>query len=276
MWRNAIFIIAVVAVAASPLTARAGDSECPEIPDDEAKSKKLAGKYFGEGEELFQDKSHDEALQSFVCSLRIVEHENTVFNIAQVSMFVEDLEIAFQLLMDYVEEYPERETTQEVREIITEVAKILGKETGFEEPGPEEDSLEDDPLLALETEEESSSRQEEKEAEEAKKKRIFKIAGWSAVATGGASFLTAIILQGASASAKKDAQNATTYDSFLDDKDKRESLQAGATAMFITAVVLGGAGAGLLYLARDEDEKASAVELSLLPGPGGLTIKGMF
>ncbi|MCP4674600.1 MAG: hypothetical protein GY854_03605 [Deltaproteobacteria bacterium] len=273
MWIKAIFVFSVV-VLVYPATARAGDSECPEAPEDEAESRKLAGKYFGEGEQLFKDKSFGEALRSFVCSLRIVEHENTVFNIDQVVMSAEDLETAYQLLMEYITEYPGRETTPDVKNIVTEVAKVLGKEAEFEEPPLEDDSAED--LLGLEIEEEAPPNSKETENEKEKKKRILKIVGLSAIGTGGASLLTAIILQGASAAAKKDAKNATSYDSFLDHKDKRDNLQAGATAMFITAVVLGGAGAGLLYLARDEEEKPSTVEVSILPGPGGLTVKGMF
>ncbi|MCP4692612.1 MAG: hypothetical protein GY859_31520, partial [Desulfobacterales bacterium] len=56
-----------------------GLAECPERPSDEVEARELAGSLFADGEASFQEKHFDAALAKFVCSLRMAEHENTVF-----------------------------------------------------------------------------------------------------------------------------------------------------------------------------------------------------
>jgi hypothetical protein len=244
---------------------------CPERPADKAIARDLAGDYFVSAERSFKKELFDDALAKFLCSLRLVEHENTVFNIAHVTNFVTDKEAALHLFYAYVEDYPDGEITEEINEIIIELEEMLGKD-GSVRQYPPSDS-------ASGMEDASGEKAASDVAKEGiKMSRVVDIATWTGFGVGGASLIVAVILQGVSASAKKQAENATTYNDFVDAKEKHDSLQTGAIVMFVSAGIFGAAGAALMLWDKGllEGKKKNEVTLSLVPLPSGVVLEGRF
>ncbi len=245
---------------------------CPERPADKAIARDLAGDYFVSGERSFKQDLFDEALAKFVCSLRLVEHENTLFNIAHVTNFVKDKEAALQLFYAYVEDHPEGKTAEEIEKIIVELKEMLGKDSAMP-PYGSAGGMTDESLHG------SSDQAASDVAKEGiKMSKVVGIATWTGFGVGGASLIVAVILQGVAASAKKEAENATAYNDFLDAKDKYDGLQTGAIAMFVSAGIFGGAGAVLMLWDKGllESKTKSDVTVSLVPGPSGVILEGRF
>jgi hypothetical protein len=275
MLRSVMPIVVAVTLMAPAAMGEEAKNACPERPADEAIARDLAGDYFISAGRSFKKELFDDALAKFLCSLRLVEHENTVFNIAHVTNFVTDKEAALHLFYAYVDDYPDGETTDEIREIIFELEEMLGKE-GFGRQYPLSDGT-------TGMEDESFQRAEEKASSDVAKEgikmsKVVEIATWTSLGVGGTSLVIAGILQGVAVSAKNQAEKATTYNDFLDAKEKRDSLQTAAIAMFVSAGIFGGAGAALMLWDKGllEGKTKSEVTLSLVPLPSGVVLEGRF
>jgi hypothetical protein len=274
MLRNVMPMVVAMTLMAPVAMAEQTKTTCPERPASKAIARDLAGDYFVSAERAFKQELINEALAKFMCSLRLVEHENTLFNIAHVTTFVTDKEAALQLFYAYVEDYPRGKTTKEIKKIIVELEKQLGKEgPGAHSPADETGALD---AASLQSAEEKAAR--EVATQSIKMSKVVEIATWTCFGVAGASLFIAVILQGVSVAAGNRAENATTYNDFIDEKEKQESLQAGAVAMFITAGIFAGAGAALLLWDKGilKVKTKSEVELSLNPSPSGVVLEGRF
>lgn len=268
--KNSIYLVLTVFISAQTtaqeIEGQDGVFTCPDKPADENEANELAGHFFSRGEQLFKEGRFQDALQQFLCSLEIKEHDNTLFNIAHVASRVEDITAVHRLLTDYLADAPEGDTTDELKKMLEEVEAMSGLGTPVEEKKVPEVKIEEPPPPA-----EPVVVNEDK----GKKKRVLRTMGWISLGTGGASLITAAVLQGLAVSAKSDALDATTYDQFKSEKDKKESLQIGATVGFIAGGVLGGAGLAMLLLGADDESDGSAT-VSLVPAPDGLMLRGYF
>jgi hypothetical protein len=274
MLRNVMPMVVAMALMAPVAMAEQMKTTCPERPASKAIARDLAGDYFVSAERAFKKELINEALAKFMCSLRLVEHENTLFNIAHVTTFVTDKEAALQLFYAYVEDYPRGKTTKEIKEIIVELEKQLGEEgPRAHSPAGETGALDH---ASLQSAEEKATREVANQS--IKMSKVVEIATWTSFGVAGTSFFIAVILQGVSVAAGNRAENATTYDDFIDEKEKQESLQTGAVAMFVTAGIFGCAGAALLLWDKGilKVKTKSAVELSLNPSPSGVVLEGRF
>ena len=89
--------------------------DCPtEIPDDTAQRRSLAKKWFSLGEE--DTKSNDDvaALKAYQCSLKLVQHGFTAYNIAQIAERVGDLELAIASYNQYLLLIPDAPDAKDV------------------------------------------------------------------------------------------------------------------------------------------------------------------
>ena len=279
-----IFLVCTLMLTVSALHAEEKKVlSCPDKPDREAKARKLAGSLFADAEEAYESGRYQQSLMLFLCSMNMVEHPNTVINIEKTLNKFEDQATALPLLREYIALAPEGELTEKIstieKRIDDAVRRAAEPVCDCPEPKP----------VKIECPTEGDDGCDEAKAETTSAKRILQITGWADVGLGAGAFITAIVLQGLAGSHKNQAQNAETYDEFLDAKDKKRSFQISATTMFLTSALLAGTGLVHLFLLsrehktkssettppRDAD-KAGKAKISLVPGPAYLGIEGFF
>jgi len=305
-------ILLGVLVLAAPLAAEAG---CPAKPKNAVRAKRLAKKLFSKGGRLAQKEKYTQALDTFLCSLKMKNHENTVYNVAQVSKFVKDREVVRKRLETFLEKYPNHEARPELEELIASVdgtytppdnaeltapvadpttaeeAADEGAEDGAEEvatgppePGTEQPDEEEGPAgevasLFAEDEKPPVEQPAEEPQPSAGDEGVppTRVAGYVLLGTAGATLITAIALQGATGAAKNDALDASDYDQFTAREDKMKGLQTGATVFWVATGLLAGTGVVLLLLDTDEtDDGAGGAELEVRAAPNGVALQGRF
>ena len=293
--RITTLLLALASVlAAAPAASQDQPTACPEKPADQEIARNLAGSFFSSAERSFKEKRFDDALAKFVCSLRMMDHENTLFNVAHVALFAENKQAALALFRAYVADHPKGRTSREMRKMITQLESEAGSQEPASEapreeapPAPEPAEEEQAPTGAAAPAPEPKAAGAPEAAEGGKPggpmARYLKIGGWTGVGAGAAALVIGAVLQGVSAAARQDALDARDYGKFVDERDRSSSLQAGAIAGFVIGGVLGGAGAFLLlwdFKPRAEGKSApgteKGLELSVVPGASGLLVKGRF
>ena len=95
--------------------------KCPAKPKNSVRAKRLAKKFFNKGGKLAQKERYAAALDSFLCSLKMKPHENTVYNVAQVAKFVKDQTLVREKLNRFLEKHPKHESRPELEELISSV-----------------------------------------------------------------------------------------------------------------------------------------------------------
>ncbi len=117
---------------------------CPKVSESEV-PEETAGKLFAQGEEAFKKRRFKKALSRFMCSLEIVEHINTVFNIAQVIPFVKNRRTSLRWLHHYVANHEDNWTTRELKKVIIKLEVKMKRKPSWDpdtllhEPSPTED-----------------------------------------------------------------------------------------------------------------------------------------
>jgi hypothetical protein len=286
-WIAAVVAVLVVAV---PLLVDAGPKvKCPAKPQNQVRARRMAKKFFNKGGKFATKGKYTKALDSFLCSLRMKPHENTVYNVAQVAKFVKNQKVVKKHLEAFLAKHPGHDSTQEIEELI---ASVEGG-TAYPGPGPVAEEGPSEPTEPTvggaqteegqEVEDLFGADAEQVPAEEAEPvdevdegPPPMRIAGYVALGTGGAMLITAVALQGATGVAKNEALDSTNYGQFTTRKDKMEGLQTGATVCWILTGVLAGAGVALLVIDSQSEEGDGGVEVELEPGVSGLSVTGRF
>ncbi|MDJ0762952.1 MAG: hypothetical protein QNJ97_08190 [Myxococcota bacterium] len=276
-----IWMVCLIVILPLPALAENQAHACPERPEDETEAQALAGDLFAKGEQQYQAGQMDEALQSFLCSLSVIEHENTVFNIAQVARLSSDKAGALASLKRYRSGAVGTSTIEDIDEIIAELEKALQhatteqiKHAEAHQPGPNlEASQTDDP-----SDNEMGGKQAIAPSSDTKKSRKnkTKVIGWVLIGTGAAGLVTGSVLQGLAGAKKQNAQEVATYEQFLKEEDKMSAFQKGAYVGFIAGGVLAGTGIVLTLVSNGKEAPAANIALSLVPAPAGLVLEGRF
>ena len=249
---------------AVPLAAQETKSECPNRPAKAARAKNQARKWFDKGEKLSKKARLEDSLDAFLCSLKMKGHENTVFNIAQISKLIDDKRSTLKRLRQFREQNPNVDSAAEIDKLISELEEELGE-------GPPEPVLDDESLFGEE--------EPEPEPEEPAQGKIDRrTLSYILLGSAGATAVISIALQGAAGVNKKKAADATEWNAFSDKRDKMKGYQTGALIGFIATGALAGVG---LYLLLTDDREAeeddeNEVTLALVPAPAGVSLKGSF
>jgi hypothetical protein len=263
--------------------ALSADADCPKTPGDIASTKALAGELFAEGQKLFQRKQFEKAVSVFLCSLRLVEHENTVFNIAACLKNTPQKKTTLVPLREYVRDNPAARSSMELRALIRHVETAWGQPPSNlpEAPSqPPKDSTE--PSLP---EEADTSFQplpylhlpETQETAAPPVKQTRKILGWAAIALGAASVITAPVLLGLSLAAKDEANTTAQYADFEEARSRMHDLRMGGWITLSLGAALMATGAILLPLpGRNDSSEKTSPELSLGFFPNGMAWTGRF
>jgi tetratricopeptide (TPR) repeat protein len=99
MRRAAIMFLAVIlGGAARP------EKVCPEAPPKSARARReLAGSWFERGRALFKEQRSAEAIKAYQCSMRIVPHAFTAYNLAKAAESAGDRVLAVKSYRDYLD-----------------------------------------------------------------------------------------------------------------------------------------------------------------------------
>ncbi len=240
-------------VEGSSSEAASASFACPERPDKVARARKLAGQFFTEAEEFFDNDRYEEALHRFICSMVMVEHPNTVTNIERTLEKVEDKSGALEILKIYSALRPDGEMKAKMDEIIAGVEASIppAKQEDTAPPCPEVKVVESPPCPKL-----SDPKLEIEFKDRALK--VLRVGGWTASGIGAASFVTAIVFQAVAGSAKNRAQETASYDVFQDERDKNQKFQVAATSLFVAAALAAGVGVAELVLGGEQQRKYKA------------------
>jgi len=259
---------------------------CPERPDKQAKARKMAGAYFAEAEQAFDEALYEQALEKFVCSLVMTEHENTVTNIERTLEQLPDRAAALPILKTYDSLGPNGEFKTRIDELIADIEATLAAAKPEEpaeacpasEPSPPP-PCPPSPLPGIEIEYHG---------------RLVKtatVSAWAGIGVGAASFVSAIVFQALAGSAKNSAQSAVDYDLFLDERDKNKSFQTAATTLFVTSILTSAVGVVELFVLSEQQKRYAAEKkgpdkstttpspsttVSLVPGIGHLELEVRF
>jgi hypothetical protein len=296
------FAVAVLIVAV-PLMADAGPKvKCPAKPQNQVRARRMAKKFFNKGGRFATKGQYTRALDSFLCSLRMKGHENTVFNVAQVSKFVKNQKVVKERLERFLEKHPGHDSTVEVEELIASIdgtpypppSTQPASDAEAPPPGPVEEAgagqeqtgedQEVQDLFGVDAEQPPTEPAGPSEpAEPADNPPVaeegpppMRIAGYVLLGVGGAALITSVALQGATGVAKNEALDSINYSQFTSRKDKMSNLQTGATVCWIVTGALVGTGVVLLLVDSQSQESDGGVEVELEPGVAGFSLKGRF
>ncbi len=255
--KRIITVLCIAGAISLPVRAFAGDEEagftCPERPEKPAKARKSAGALFSDAEQAFDDENYLQALEKFVCSMVMIEHENTAINIERTLDQIDDKAAALPILQTYTERRPNGELKERMDALIAETEAAVSPpppkdvqpvcpEAAPAPAPPCPPSLA--PVLEIETREHAQ--------------RLAAVSGWAGIGVGAATFVTAIVMQALAGSAKNRAQSAVDYDIFLDERDKSRSFQTAATTLFVTGVLTSAVGVVELFVLSKQQNRYNA------------------
>jgi hypothetical protein len=294
-------MLAILSFAALTLVTTAAvaqeysDDVCPAKPQAEKRAQRWAGRWFAKGELAAKETRFQEALDAFLCSLYLYPHQNTVFNVAQLTSLVEDKTAVTATIKTFREEHPGSDFDDELADLIASLEKAQGIEPPAEAAEPPAEAAAGAPVEApvvvapVEAAAEPGPDAEappemanaggaDEGTKGASRGKALRTTGWVAIGAAGATLVVGIILQAAAGAAQKDAEAATDYDAFRRNEDDMKSRQGGATAMFVMTGVFAGAGALMVALGRQkkETDSGSGAQVSISPAPAGVVLTGRF
>jgi hypothetical protein len=250
---------------------------CPPVPTKESKRRDLAKAHFGEGQRLSEEGAVEPALAEFLCSLKMKEHPNTVYNVQSLARLAKDRDATIATLEAFLAENPESAAASDIHAIIASLREEIAAEQRIMEQARAAE------LARLEAEARAAAAARTppplppKPRKPPPKKDLGLFERQTTIyilwGAGGVAALTGIVLQGLAGSSKSDAEDASTFAEFKSSRDSMRSYQTGAIVGFSAAAILGGTGLALFLL---DDTEEDGAKVALVPQPGGLGLEGSF
>lgn len=260
--------------AASPLPI-----SCPPKPDDKKSARGIAGEMFADGDKFIEAREYLKALSAFVCSLRMVEHPATLFNISQAAELVAETQTAIELLQAYLEQHPDNSSTEKVREILTSIEqrhKALHPDP--EEPTKDtEKTPSDTPDVAPGTDDGTAAETDSAPSSDTptKQDKAAKLAlsGYIATGVGVASLCAAAVLFGLEGHTYSKGRDTRDWNEFQDYQSQLKTYQTSGIVLTAVGTVAAAAGVALIIFSKKERLTQS---ISLIPTTHSLTLIGKF
>ncbi|MBN2718640.1 MAG: hypothetical protein JXX14_22535 [Deltaproteobacteria bacterium] len=287
-----LFLMPLQALGWNPTTA------CPKTPDDQVKAQMTAGNLFAEAEADYSASKPLKALKGFLCSHRIMPHENTIFNIVQIAKLAEQREASIRLLKDFVAHVEGEHITQPIKEIISDLEN--GDSALASDAAETENDLQNDQGAdAGETENQETPTKPEgpvpsdaqhtddgatdgdnfasqmKMEKAAARKRKLKIAGITLMAVGGSALIAGGTFQFLAGRSQQKASDTDSFSIFENQQDKMGKYQTGAIIGYISGGLILGTG-GVLTLLSRKTEVLQTSKLTISPSYRGLFLSGRF
>ncbi len=242
---------------------------CPQTLDDEESSIALAKIWFGKGTRFVDSEEYGEAVDAFLCSLRMVEHQSTMFNAARAALLAEKYSVAAELADIIIANAEDKKAKAKGKRILAEARSNMAKPSG---PESEVEEYVESPEIDPEEEtHESEVIPEEQVVRE--KPAPLRVAGIATTVTGAATLVVRGVLQGLAGSAQKTTGETRSYDDYVSARDSIKGYQTGATASFIAGGVLLGAGIAMIAVERKRGEQ---LKVSITPTLRGISLGGTF
>jgi hypothetical protein len=268
------------------------DKHCPKIPPNAAKAQMAAGNAFARAESNYQSGKPMKALKGFLCSHRIMQHENTLFNIAQIAKLEEQQAQAVVILETFVESVESKHVVEPIAEILADIAEPAESSDATSEPAdapeepsatvdaPSEPSASSDDGVGVsddsDEELETPAAETETLALEVKPTRKGKkIAGVVMLSVGIASLATGALFQGFAGNAKNSAEATDQYDTFQAEEEDMKLFQAIGISGFAAGGVLVAVGAIVLGTSGKKESNQQA-HLVVSPKFSGVSLQRSF
>jgi len=259
-------------------------AECPATsPDRTEERRALAKEWFARAEAAENAGNDVEAVRAYSCSMRMVAHAFTAYNLGRVAEHSGDLELALKSYRAYLtlkENAPDKEEVQtKLRELqakIDEVKEGLGNGTQTStEPAPAEEKPE--PITPPPVEE-PPARPVRHEPVTGVTERVggpggsHHILEWSVGGAAVVALTVAIVTNVMARSDMTTANNAKDYNSANSAWDSAKTEAYTSYAMFGVAGAAAAVEGFLLYRLWSHSDSSSDNSLSLGWTPGGLTL----
>lgn len=179
-------------------TARAQD--CPtDLPEDAGQRRQLAKKWFSKGEAAAKAGDDLGAMKAYQCSLTVVPHAFTAYNVGQMAEKIGDLDGAINSYNQYLTLAPDAKDAKEVSDRVEVLKQRLAKVKGGDNAGPplekliektKEDAFlepppSDKPNLNVVPGAELSERR--------RREAVYRTAAWVAAVGGGALLIGGVV-----------------------------------------------------------------------------------
>lgn len=277
-FRSVLLSVALILIPLKTLAWNPKD-ECPEIPEDPVKAQIVAGNLFSEAEADYQASQPLKALKGFLCSHRIMPHENTLFNIVQISKLADHQDTSIQILKDFVRHVEAKHKTAPIEEII---AELEGRSIEGEAADTDASQTGDDNAQSTQPEPNSANSSETTgqtdpvmPAEQTHSKEWMRITGLSLIGVGAVTLVAGSVFQLMAGKSQQDAEDSLYYNTFKDEKQRMERFQTLAVIGFVSTGVLVGSGMVLWMLGR-KSERLQSSQLLLVPSVQGVVLTGRF
>ncbi|MCU0663358.1 MAG: hypothetical protein MUC50_13660 [Myxococcota bacterium] len=261
MTKTAFLIAVIFAAFAAPTKAQSSDvapkdtielslpEKCPLGKVQGSMAHKAAGNWFARGELLVAEEKYEDAVAAFMCSFKLVEHPNTLFNTAQAALLLGNTEMALQMLHKYTAEVPDGPMATDVAARIAELEHKRAKSL----PQPEEPAL-PGVVLALPVVVKSVRPE---------KPNGHRPLGIAAIGLSGAMAVTGVVLHSLAGVAQSEGTRTDDLSVFQEQRDKMNSFQTSAIVCYGVGALALAAGIVLLVLDKPErPTQSAAVDLS--------------
>jgi hypothetical protein len=252
--------------------------DCPEIPEDPVQAQIVAGNLFSEAEADYQASQPLKALKGFLCSHRIMPHENTLFNIVQISKLADHQATSVEILKDFISNVEAKHKTAPIEEIIAELEgrEVEGEATGTEETKTTE--TEAQPPQPESTDGDSSDvagGASEDAEQNPHSKEWMKVTGLSLVGVGAVALVAGSVFQLMAGKSQQKAEDTLSFNTFEDEEKRMQRFQTLAVVGFVSGGVLVGSGMVLWMLGR-KSERLQSARMMLVPSFQGVVLTGRF
>ena len=272
--RIVLFVIALSMIAGAAFAKE--DFKCPPTPSGEDRVMKRAGYFFSSGDKYAAAGKHQKAVERYLCSMQMMPHENTMYNVTQMAGHAEDPKGMIPALQTFVDSNPDNEFVSDVKNLIESIeagdpiGEVVEEEENEKEAPAQEYSepVMDDEILV----------REEAVDDDSRGSKGLKIAGGIFAGVGALSLGLGIGTNFAALKAKSEAQDATGYDYFKEQQDKLKTFTGVSAVGYTFAGLFGITSFILFYKYRHPGKKITARGPSLMVGawPRGLTLSGTF
>ena len=248
------------------------DLNCPERPADEESATALAGTWFSKGTRLAEEESYAEAFVAFNCSLRMVEHPDTVFNAGQAARLSDNRNMALTMFRRYLAMAPDGHLAAKAEKLIDEIEREIEEEE--QAARAEAEALRAAREAAAKPEPEKAEPETAVEEEPGiDRGRALKTTGYISMGLGGAVLVTGALFHGLTLKAKSDAESTSSWADHKDYKSSMETRQVITIVGYAVGAVALGTGISLVALSGGTEDDT---RVSFLPGPNGFLLSGTF
>jgi hypothetical protein len=278
----AAFVAAFLTVSLAAAAARA--EECPsDIPQGSRERRAVAKEWFGKAEAAEAAGDPVNALKAYQCSLKVVPHAFTAFNLARLAEKTGDLELAVEAYGKYLNLAPEAQDRAEVEGKMTALSGRIAASRSDTSPTPAATGPTPEPTPAPAAGPEPARKQERDselppalDANASAPRHGISPAVYVVGVVGVAALAGGIVLNLGARAKMDDCYSLvnTQPQTARDACDAAKPRAYGSYALFGAAAAAAVADAIILFTANNDE--SSKTQVSFAVTPGGATLVSRF